>query len=368
MGNIVRCLYHEELFGLIGESPIILIGAGRIAKYIADNFDWNIRYAVDNNPQKHGTELVGDCMTIPVYNWTYLKNNCGEGDVLLITTVFVKTFIDQIKSDSSLNTHDIYIYSDIWSVQWDIDRIKASQIPFDITRGNTNLIPKRIHYFWFSGDLYPEKVKRCIDSWHRYCPDYEFIKWDLKNYKTENIFCNEALSMRRWAFASDYGRCDVLYRYGGIYFDTDVELVKPIDDLLYDRAFFAFESRRGVDPGSGMGSVKDNEIFNEICHQYDEIHYINADGSENRVNILDQYTDVLIKHGLKLNGQYQIIDGTAVYPPLVFSPYSYRTGITSCYEKTYGIHHWVSSWLTEEEKQEIDFRKKYISSRIHSLL
>jgi len=341
--------------------PIVLIGAGRRAQRVINEHSWNIKYAVDNN-----TDAIGKTLgekKIDVYGWAYLKNHYQENDILLITP-FLE--YDELKKqlEKDFENADIFVLTFMESLQWDADRIRQSNVPFKITKGTSPKIPKTIHYFWFSGDEYPDKVKRCIDSWHKYCPDYEFKLWSLDNYKTDNVFCNEALSKRVWAFASDFGRCDVLYRYGGIYLDTDVELIKPLDELLYDDGFFCFESASGVDPGSGMGSVKGNPIFAEICNQYEGIHFINEDGSYNKANILEQYTSVLERHGLKRTGYYQNINNIAVYPSLVFSPYSYMTGIDSRYERTYGVHHWVSAWITEEDRRMLEERKETISSYV----
>ncbi len=346
---------------------IIFIGAGKMAQDILTQFDWNIKCAVDNNPDMAGTTLTAERKTVPVCAWDALYRDENKECILLITPMYVSKLIEQINTDSQLENREVYIYQYMRALQWDIDRIRVSERPFSMTVGTVNRIPKTIHYFWFSGDPYPEKVQKCIDSWKRYCPDYEFKKWTLENYKTDNVFCNEALSVRNWAHASDYGRCDVIRRYGGIYLDTDVELVKPLDDLLYDEGFFCFESADGVDPGSGMAAAQGNEILEEICNQYEEIHFINEDRSFNKVNIIPQYTNVLKKHGLVSDGSYQIVDGIAVYPPLVMSPYSYNTGLTCPYEKTYGIHHWVSAWISEEWRHELDLKREYISDRIKTI-
>ena len=117
-----------------------------------------------------------------------------------------------------------------------------------------------------------------------------------------------------------------------------------------------------------MGAAKGNRIFEEICDRYENLRYINEDGSFNRVSIIEQYTGVLIEHGLIPNGLYQNVEGIAVYPPLVMSPYSYNTGITSIYENTYGIHHWVSAWISEDYRRELDRKKQFISGNIKSLL
>jgi hypothetical protein len=346
---------------------VILIGAGKMAKDILATYDWNIKLAVDNNTDRAGEQLLVGGKSIDVHPWNALYEYGNLECILLITPMMVSSLIDQIDSDERLRDREVYIYQYMLALQWDIDRIKVSKRPFSLTTGVSNKIPKIIHYFWFSGDPYPEKVQKCIDSWKKYCPDYEFRKWSLDNYHTDNIFCNEALSVKSWAFASDYGRCDVLRKYGGIYLDVDVELIKPLDDLLYDDGFFIFESAEGVDPGSGMGAVQGHSIFDEICNQYENLHFINEDGSLNKVNIIPQYTNVLKKHGLVSDGSYQIVDGIAVYPPLVLSPYSYNTDLTYVIDKTYGIHHWVSSWITDERRYELELQKKYISQKIKTV-
>ena len=341
---------------------VILIGAGKKAKEIVDKFNLNIGFAVDNNVK--GTDsCFWSARNISVVGWKQCIRNIKEDDILLVTP-FLKymELLKQIDVTDRMSDKDVYVYTYMYALQWDKERIEASNVPFTITKGKTEKIPRTIHYCWFSDDPYPDKVKQCIESWHKYCPDYEFKKWDLTNYETENQFCREALESRAWAFASDYLRCDVVEKYGGIYLDTDVELIKSLDAFLYDEGFFVFESKNGVDPGSGMGGVKGNDMLREIREQYKDISFIKEDGTQNRVSIIEKYTSILVKHGLKKNAQYQIIDGIAIYPPLVLSPYSYMTGIDSRYEYTYGIHHWISAWITEEQRKELDSRKSYLSN------
>lgn len=360
---MIEVLSFEKFDLELKHKSIVLVGAGQRAKRILDSFDWNICFAIDRDSEKNGMLLEGIHKSVYIRDWAYLTEHYNKECVFLVSPgLGYRELAHEL--EQRFPESEVHVLAYMEALQWDMDRIAESNVHFDITQGVTKKIPQIIHYFWFSGDPYPDKVKRCLDSWHKYCPDYEFKLWDLNNYKTDNVFCNEALSKRVWAFASDFGRCDVLYRYGGIYLDLDVELLKPLDDLLYDEGFFCFESENGVDPGSGMGCVKGNPVFKEICQKYEGIHFINEDGSLNKVNILNQYTSVLENHGLKKTGYYQNVEGIAVYPPLVFSPYSYKTGIDSRFEKTYGVHHWVSAWITEEEKVELEERKNFISSYV----
>ncbi len=340
---------------------IFFIGAGKRALSFLEKYDWDVFCCIDNDIGKQGTYIKAHGKTIPVYDWDYLTHNVGPASVLLITPISYVPLLEKIESDDCLKMIDYYLPVHMAIMQWDADRIAASNVPFTITKGTVPKIPKIIHYFWFSGDPYPEKVQKCLDSWHKFCPGYEFRKWDLNNYKTNNQFVQDALQNKDWAHASDFGRCDVVYRYGGIYLDTDVELVKPLDDLLYDTGFFCFESARGVDPGSGFGAEAYNPIIQEICEAYNSIPYKKADDRIwNQADILLIYTTPFVKRGLVLNAQYQNIEGFAFYPPLVLSPYSYMTGLLAPYDRTYGIHHWVSAWITEKQMKVMNERKAFI--------
>ncbi len=348
---------------------LIFIGAGKRALSFLEKYEWEVFCCIDNNAGKQGTYMNVQGKNIPIHSWDYLVRSISPDCILLITPNDFSSLLERIEGDDLLKACDCYIAAYMSAMQWDEDRIAASNVPFTITKGTIPKIPKIIHYFWFSGDPYPEKVQKCIDSWHKYCPDYEFKKWDLNNYKTDCNYANMALRQHLWAAASDFCRCDVVYRYGGIYLDTDVELVKPLDDLLYDKGFFCFESALGVDPGSGFGAEKGNPIIKEICHSYEKlernrVYQETSNGDLERVNILELYTNILVSHGLKRTGSYQVVDGIAVYPPLVLSPYSYMTGLLAPYDKTYGIHHWISAWVTEKFMKQMNERKAFIQKHL----
>ncbi|SCY09226.1 Capsular polysaccharide synthesis protein [Lachnospiraceae bacterium XBB2008] len=359
---MVKLCSYDDYRSVIRNNPVILFGAGKSARRIIETEKVNCRFLIDNNPALIGTSIVVGTQELVIYSWEYYKKIAHDRDILLITPIEGYTeILNLIENDGYMDSCDIYVPAYIDAFQWDKDRITVSKEPYSITKKAHSVIPKRINYIWFSGDPFPDKVKKCMDSWHKYCPDYDFVEWNLDNYFTDSDFFNEAISVRQWAFASDYTRCDVLCREGGIYLDTDVELVKPLDDLLYDDGFLCFESSSGVDPGSGMASVPNNPIFKEIRDQYESEHFIKDDGSYNKKNIVYTYTAVLERHGLISDGRYQIVDGIAVYPPLVFSPYSYMTGLTNCYEKTYAIHHWISAWISDELRKELEMKKRIFS-------
>ena len=105
------------------------------------------------------------------------------------------------------------------------------------------MIPKIIHYCWFGGAELPEKDRKCIESWKKFCPDYQIIEWNENNYDvTKNTYMYQAYQAKKWGFVPDYARLDIIYQHGGIYLDTDVELVKNLDSLLENDAFMGFVS------------------------------------------------------------------------------------------------------------------------------
>jgi len=143
-----------------------------------------------------------------------------------------------------------------------------------------NKIPKVIHYCWFGGNEKSKLIKKCIDSWKKYCPDYEIKEWNESNFDIEiNNYVKEAYEAKKWAFVSDYARLWIVYNYGGIYLDTDVELIKSLDNLLNYKAYFGSEDGKLINTGLGFGAIKDNEFVKKIKDDYEYIHFIKDDGT-----------------------------------------------------------------------------------------
>ena len=131
------------------------------------------------------------------------------------------------------------------------------------------MIPKKIHYCWFGGNAKPDSVQKCINSWKRFCPDYEIIEWNESNFDIHCMpFVEQAIESKKYAFASDVARLMVVYENGGLYFDTDVEVVRNFDDLLENKAFLGFENNEYVASGLGFGSEADVEFFKRHIDAY----------------------------------------------------------------------------------------------------
>ncbi len=212
------------------------------------------------------------------------------------------------------------------------------------------MIPKKIHYCWFGHNPLPELAQKCIASWKKYCPDYEIIEWNEDNF---DIHCcpyvEEAYEAKKWAFASDYVRLYVVYTYGGIYLDTDVELVKSLDCFLYNKCYLGIEFDSGyIATGLGFGAEKGNEAVALMLKAYEGLSFKENDSSI-ICPILN--TKPFYDYGFIL-GKDELLDiGIAkIFPSEYFCPINCSTGETTITDSTVSIHHYSGSWLDDETK------------------
>lgn len=211
------------------------------------------------------------------------------------------------------------------------------------------MIPKVIHYCWFGRSPLPELAEKCIESWKKYCPDYEIIEWNETNFDINCCeYVREAYEAKKWAFVSDVARLYVLINYGGIYMDTDVEVVRPLDDLLIYIAVSGFESETRIPTGL-MGSCAKQELFKEFLDGYKNAHFKRHDGSLDLTTNVTRITDHCLKYGLQLNNSIQTIKGFTLLPYDYLCPKNFETGELKITENTFCIHHFDGSWHTEEE-------------------
>lgn len=214
------------------------------------------------------------------------------------------------------------------------------------------MIPKIIHYCWFGKNPKPELVQRCISSWRKYCPDYEIIEWNEKNFDiSKNQYAKEAYDAKKWAFVTDYTRLWIVYTQGGIYLDTDVELIKPLDNLLDREAFFCFEDEKCINTGLGFGAVKGNKVVECMLKDYDNIHFLNEEGTCDKTPCPIRNTKA-IAHYLpsKYDGNKIVqIDGATIYPPEYFCPLSADGKTMKKTKNTHSIHWYSATWLSEDE-------------------
>ncbi len=214
-------------------------------------------------------------------------------------------------------------------------------------------IPKVIHYFWFGHSELPDIAVKCIESWKKYCPDYEIKRWDEDNFDFSDCpYAVEAYNDGKYAFVTDYARLKVLYELGGVYLDTDVELIKPIDELMEFQGFAGFEKGgptpygRGffVATGLGLGSVAGHSVIKALIDDYKSISFFKENKKADLTACPERNTEVLRKLGLKCDNTYQIIDGLVIMPTEYLSPSDWVTGKCRITKNTFAIHHYLGSW------------------------
>lgn len=218
------------------------------------------------------------------------------------------------------------------------------------------MIPKVIHYCWFGGAPLSKLNKKCIESWQKYLPDYEIKEWNESNFDINLIpYTREAYQAKRWAFVSDYARLWILYNYGGVYFDTDVEVIKPIEDILALESFIGCETNIStgvpflVNPGLGFGCCKGNKAIGELTEIYSDLHF-NLNGKQNLTSIVYYTSEYLLKSGAKETNEIQIVNDLRIYPKDYFNPWDDSLKKPIITENTRTIHHFAGSWFTPKER------------------
>lgn len=208
------------------------------------------------------------------------------------------------------------------------------------------MIPKIIHYCWFGRGEKPKLAKKCIASWHKYCPDYEVIEWNEDNFDINmNGYTRMCYEQKKYAFLSDYVRLFVVAEHGGVYFDTDVELIQPLDSLIAHEAFFGFETPEYIASGLGFGSVPHGVAIETMLAEYEEL----LDGEHGVKGCPRLNTYALLKLGMKQDGTYQNLSGSIVLPPEYLNPYESGTGRLNKTENTVSIHWYSASWMTRKQ-------------------
>ena len=209
------------------------------------------------------------------------------------------------------------------------------------------MIPKKIHYCWFGGNPLPEDVQKYIETWKKFCPDYEIKEWNEQNFDIHrNQYVEEAYQQKKWAFVSDVARIYALYTEGGIYMDTDVEVVRNLDPLLNVRGFLGFEGTQWIATNL-VGFEAGHELLKMFLDSYDYRSFVREDGTLDQTTNVEELTKLLVEYyQLVLNGEKQnLAKGIIIYPTDYFSPYDYIQGKLNRTEHTYTIHWFSQSWI-----------------------
>lgn len=304
---------------------------GRKLLYVVDNF-------IDGQ-----TIRVGD-RNVPVRRMEEIGDEIRDCLLLITSMKYADQIIKQL--DKMLLCNGLFFYiPELFTEDEDVTE-------FDIEGSKVEKIPKVIHYCWFGTGRIPEVFQRNIETWRRYCQDYEIIRWDESNYDvSRNLYMRQAYEAKKWGFVSDYARLEIIYDHGGIYFDTDVEVLRPLDSLLNYELFCGFESSEYIAFGLGFGATKHNKIIKDILGKYDSMQFIDENGDLNLTVSPIYQTDVLEKYGLIRNGRTQVKKDFIALAPEYLSPIT-SLGLGRPTARSFSIHQYAATWFDENQKIE----------------
>lgn len=227
-----------------------------------------------------------------------------------------------------------------------------------------NTVPKIIHYCWFGHKKKPKNILKYINEWKNKLPDYQIVEWNESNFNVNYCkYSKEAYEAKKYAFVSDVARLYALYNYGGIYLDTDVEILKSFDDIIKDKkTVFSFEIGNRI-ATSFLASVPHNEIIFEFLNKYQSMSFIIEDNKYNLTPNVEYLTDLLKQKGLQENGEFQLLEKNIyVYPKEYFSPYDYINCVNESTDNTYCIHHYAVSWLNYTASIKRNLKTLYVKA------
>ena len=343
---------------------IYLFGAGRALESCLDIYFnvTKVRNIIDNNPDLWGRFIKHDQEEIEIIGKekfiSQIKDEKLDNILLLITSTFYASeIIEDLDMHVEIDGLDCFL-------QILIRNTKEETQPFKFSKG-AQKIPKKIHYVWIGGKELPIEYKKNIDSWKKYNPDYEIIQWDESNYDfTKMPYMKAAYESNEWSFASNYARLDIISKYGGIYLDTDVEVIKNLDSLLNDDAFFCMGCTDRVNLGCGFGAVKQHPIILDMMKQYASSNFLLGNGRLNKKPGHVYFHPVIRNYGFEICNKYQNQKGIALYPMEVMSPLTILNMDDFISDKTLSIHQESGTWKDEKEKMGM-VRLKKIIARLH---
>jgi hypothetical protein len=222
------------------------------------------------------------------------------------------------------------------------------------------MIPRVIHYCWFGNTPLPASAERCLASWRQTCPDYDIRRWDERSFDVARCtFCREAHAAGKWAFVSDYARLRIIFEHGGIYLDTDVELLESPNPLLAHAAFFGFQQDGTIATGLGFGAIPAHPLVGALMKHYETTSFLGPSGLPDATPCPARDAAVFRQFGFRLDGSPQDRDGVVVLPADVMCPKSYDTGRVRITPRTLSIHHFDASWHNAVEAADLAKRRRY---------
>ncbi len=334
----------------IKDKRVIIFGAGRALESCFDIYFNCIKSGliVDNNKHIWGKKISyndKDYEIFPPHKIIEEVQNNGKGGIVCFITssIYAAEIIEELDRVRELEGMECFVRALVSDTkEWLPD--------YEFTRGKS-LIPKKIHYVWLGGGELPDEYKKNIETWKNNNPDYEFIQWNEETYDLDKYsYVREAYEAKEWAFASNLIRFDVIYKYGGIYLDTDVEVRKSMDCLLNDEAFFGMGRADSVNVGGGFGACANHPLIKNIFSLLSTSHFITTEGKKKNIPLHSIIHPIIREWGFTIENCYQNVKGVALYPKEVFSPVSIY-GYEDYYsDKTISVHKENGSWKNEIER------------------
>lgn len=332
---------------------VYVYGAGMIGKIVIPDFferygiEDNLQLYLDGDKRKQGSFIqvkdraVKICSIDDVKQW-------DKNSLIIITNSNYSTVLSMLDSMQELDGAEAVIFPVMQAVE--INE-KKNTGKIQIKDYCSDEIPKVIHYCWFSGNPIPERFNRCIESWKNMCPDYEIVKWDESNYNIDkNMYTRQAYDEGKWAFVADYARLDILYNHGGFYMDTDVELLKPLDSLRKQGAFFGVEKWGNVNTGGCCGTLKKHDMIKKMLDYRENVKFKYDDGTLNLETNGVYETIPFLQAGMRSDNSVQRVNGATIFSSEFFHPYDYMSGETVITDNTFSIHHFNGGWLDEKSR------------------
>ena len=353
--HLKRC-NMKKFDEIIEKKTIACYGIGKEFDIIIKNYcnyKWvnKIRYLIDGDSNLQGLEKKIGKENLVIGSIKALRNTDLKNIIIIPTCSSFCEVIEFLNGIEWLNDVDCFVFHCMFNLsEGKLENIRQSTIP---------LIPATIHYCWFGRKTLPDVYKENINTWRKYCPDYNIIEWNENNCNIkETAFTTEAYERGKFGFVPDYFRLKIIYEYGGIYLDTDVRLIKSLDDLRYNKSFCGIEFPGRVALGLGFGSVKRNSIFQKMMEYYQHTHFIFPDGKENIIPSPVIQSEMLEKIGLENGVHLRSVKELTVCPVDVLSPKNPYTGEICITENTYALHNFDGTWLSNKEN---DIKCKHLN-------
>lgn len=355
-------LINADIYQLdekLKDKKLVCFGAGRMLQHFADRFGQGefakkILLIVDNDKEKQNTSIKLYGQSIDIIS---IEKFCSdyhvEDYIVMICLNDAVSVYEQLQRIDRLKEAECCIAVFVMGKTNETDE-RNRRYPSNLRAYDKIKIPKVIHYCWFGDMEIPEQNKKWMDSWRKYCPDYEIVEWNEGNYDiSKNPYMYEAYRAKKWAFVSDYVELDIVYQYGGVYLDTDVEIVRNLDELLYQDAFAGVDGSKCINLGLGFGAVPGFKLIKGLMDEYGNRSFYSADGTVNITAAPTLQIPFFQKLGYVNNGEYQTIENLSVYPEKVLSGKCNYTGAISPTRDTFLIHHYDGSWNNDEKRMRV---------------